>query len=141
MNSCFHPNSAMRLLPDISTQFRSAALLDRISITSEYTRVSVFVCCSSPSMFTNIQIGYHVAHLLVQQSCSELLLLLYKRDERWMHSCCVCLFRALTRIRPSSTQQEEYRVKAERKPLSSTSYSFIRLFLSFTNRAITCTSC
>ena len=77
---------------------------------------------------------------LVHQSCSELLLLLYRRDGRWMHRC-VCLFRALTRIHPSSTRREEYRIGADCNPFPSTSYSFICLFLSFSNGAITRPSC
>jgi hypothetical protein len=139
-------NSAMRLLwSDISTQFRSAALVDRNSITREYTRVRVclFVGSSPSCPHTFRWARYHVAHLprrppsvVFHRAASAFVQT--RRDEADAPLLgCVCLFRALTRIHPSSTsQREEYRIAADCQldPFSSTCISFICLFLSFTKQ-------
>lgn len=121
-------NSAMHLLwSDISTQFRSAALVDRNSITREYTRVRVclFVGSSPSCPHTFRWARYHVAHLprrppsvVFHRAASAFVQT--RRDEADAPLLgCVCLFRALTRIHPSSTsQREEYRIAADcQRPL------------------------
>jgi hypothetical protein len=146
-------NSAMHLLwSDISTQFRSAALVDRNSITREYTRVRVCLFVgSSPSCPHTVRWArYHVAHLprppsvVFHRAASAFVQT--RRDEADAPLLgCVCLFRALTRIHPSSTSQREERI-SNRCWLPATPFlqlAFLLFVCSYhlQNRAITRPSC